>query len=95
MTLVQINFTRALGPYEKEYTMFFDSDVMTEEEALKECHFADGGCYNIKNLGHFLIVDEKELEFLKALVRSEKDKAREEGFEAGQNNMLEAGYHID
>ena len=95
MTLKQINFTQALGPYEREYTMFFDSDAMTEEEALKECHYAGGGCHNVKNLGHFLIVDEKQLEFLKALVRSQTDKAHEEGFEAGQNNMLEAGYHMD
>ena len=94
MTLTQINFTHAIGPYEKEYTMFFDSDVMTEEEALKECHYPEAGCHDINKRGHFLIVDEKELEFLKALVKSEKDKSREEGFEAGQNNMLDAGYHL-
>lgn len=94
MKLTQINFTQAIGPYEREYTMFFDSEAMTEEEALKECNYVGGGCHDVNNLGHFLIVDEKQLEFLKALVRSEKDKAREEGFEAGQQNMLEAGYHM-
>lgn len=95
MKFAMINCTYSTGPYEREYTMFFDSDFMTEEEALRECHYPDAGCHDVNNVGHFLIVGEKELEFLKALVRSEKDKSYEQGFEAGQNNMLEAGYHLD
>lgn len=94
MKMCQMEFTSAIGSYERKYTMFFDSEVMTEQEALNEAHYAEGGCHNPEFIGHYIIVPEAKMPFFVTLVKAEKEKAREEGFEAGQNNLLEAGYHL-
>ncbi len=96
MNLKQLDFTMECGGREDHYSMFFDGDAMTEDQALLEAHYADGGCHDPKLLEHFLIVPEYKMKFLKALVRDEKDKSyvegRDQGYQDGQQSMLEAGY---
>ena len=98
MNLMQLNFTLENGGVEVPYIMFFDGDKMSEDEALKEAYYADGGCHDPKLLKHFLIVPEYKMDFLKALVRDEKDKSyeegRDQGYQDGQQSMLEAGYEL-
>ena len=94
MKIHQMEFTSAIGSYESKYTMFFDGDVMTEQDALNEAYYPECGCHNSEFIGHYITVPEAKMPFLVALVKAEKEKAREEGFTAGQNNMLEAGYHL-
>lgn len=96
MRIKQIEYTSAIGNYKRKHTLFFDADVMTEQDALNEVYYRylECGCYNPEFIGHYITIPETKMPFLAALIKEEKEKAREEGFEAGQANMLEAGYHL-
>ena len=62
--LMQIDFTLS----GIEYSMFYDSDKMTKEQALIECEFVGWGMGHDKSLfPHYLIVEKMKAPILKTI----------------------------
>lgn len=63
--LKEIDFTTSQGI---KYIMLYDSDYLTEEQALIECEFVGcGGSHDYALFPHYVIIDEEKRPILKCI----------------------------
>lgn len=71
----------------RNYTMLYDSDYLTEEQAIIECEFVACGCKPDYNLfPHYIIIDEEKRPILRCI----KEYVAEKEYEKGYNARMEA-----
>lgn len=89
----KIEFTVVRAPeYETTHIIIFDSEKMTREQVNQEMDFFECGGYDSRNRANFLVVNKDQFEFISSIVAAAKEEAYEQGYEAGRNNLLDAGY---
>lgn len=66
-----------------DYIMLYDSDNLTDEQALAECEFVGWGLGKEQHLfPHYLIVEKLKMPILQTIKDHVRDKAYQEGYEA-------------
>lgn len=87
--LKEIDFTTNTG---LKYIMLYDSDYLTEEQALIECEFVGCGMgHNEELFPHYLIVEKMKTPILHCI----KEHISEKEYERGYNARMEAEEYFE
>lgn len=82
--LKEIDFVTNQG---LKYIMLYDSDYLTDEQALIECEFVGcGGGHDYNLFPHYIIIDEEKRPILQCI----REYIAEKEYEKGYNARMEA-----